>query len=117
MRYRRESRDGDYTFGGGDNNWLVNAPETVAQAINTRLALWYGEWFLDASDGTRYLQSVLGKHGADAYTLTLRDRITSTPGVVSLLSFDSVNDSNTRRVTFTATVDTLYGQTTVTREA
>lgn len=36
MRYRREDDDGDYTFGQGDDTWLVNSPEAVAQAIKTR---------------------------------------------------------------------------------
>jgi hypothetical protein len=42
MRYRREDDDGDYTFGQGDDTWLVNSPEAVAQAIKTRFLLWYG---------------------------------------------------------------------------
>ncbi|MDZ9873282.1 hypothetical protein ACSGF2_31015, partial [Klebsiella pneumoniae] len=25
MRYRREDDDGDYTFGQGDDTWLVNS--------------------------------------------------------------------------------------------
>ncbi|MBM2971370.1 hypothetical protein JRC11_17305, partial [Escherichia coli] len=32
MRYRREDADGDYTFGSGDDTWLINSPEAVAQA-------------------------------------------------------------------------------------
>ncbi|MEX9562018.1 hypothetical protein AB7Y05_25840, partial [Escherichia coli] len=24
MRYRREDADGDYTFGSGDDTWLIN---------------------------------------------------------------------------------------------
>lgn len=33
MRYRREDSNGDYTFGSGDEAWLINSPETVAQAV------------------------------------------------------------------------------------
>ena len=40
MRYRREDDDGVYTFGQGDDTWLVNSPEAVAQAIKTRFLLW-----------------------------------------------------------------------------
>ncbi|EOK2739937.1 hypothetical protein ACJY8X_004682, partial [Escherichia coli] len=25
MRYRREDADGDYTFGSGDDTWLINS--------------------------------------------------------------------------------------------
>ncbi|MBZ8873882.1 hypothetical protein H5S67_26565, partial [Escherichia coli] len=52
MRYRREDADGDYTFGSGDDTWLINSPEAVAQAVKTRFELWYGQWFLDTTEGT-----------------------------------------------------------------
>jgi hypothetical protein len=61
MRYRREDADGDYTFGSGDDTWLINSPEAVAQAVKTRFELWYGQWFLDTTEGTPWIQSVLGK--------------------------------------------------------
>jgi hypothetical protein len=62
MRYRREDDDGDYTFGQGDDTWLINSPEAVAQAIKTRFELWYGQWFLDTTEGTPWIQSVLGNN-------------------------------------------------------
>ncbi len=117
MRYRREGADGDYTFGQGDNTFLVNSPECVAQAVATRFKLWQGQWFLDTTEGTPYLQSILGKQRSDIYSLAVRNRILGTPGVNSIQSFDTHNDGNTRRVTFTAAIDTLYGTTTVISEA
>lgn len=114
MRYRREDENGDYTFGQGDNAFLVNSPETVRQAILTRLELWQGEWFLNTQEGTPYQQSVVGKQQADVASLAIRDRISRTPGVRSILSSGSTFDGNTRRFTFTATVDTVYGQITLT---
>ncbi|MED5757792.1 hypothetical protein VZ191_05345 [Enterobacter roggenkampii] len=117
MRYRREDSDGDYTFGQGDGNFLINTPECVAQAVKTRFELWKGQWFLDTTEGTPYIQSVLGKQRPEVYSLAIRDRISSTPGVLSILSFDTVNNGQSRRVTFTASINTIYGQTTVTSEA
>ncbi|EIL3224592.1 TPA: hypothetical protein ACUK8L_000582 [Escherichia coli] len=117
MRYRREDEDGDYTFGQGDDTFLINSPECVAQAVKTRFELWKGQWFLDTTEGTPYIQSVLGKQRPEVYNLAIRDRISSTPGVLSILAFDTVNESTTRRVTFTATINTIYGQTTLTSEA
>lgn len=117
MRYRREDDKGDYTFGQGDETWLINSPETVAQAIKTRFELWYGQWFLDTAAGTPWIQSVLGKQKAEIYNLAIRRRILETKGVNSIIEFHtSVNTAN-RRVTFTATVDTIYGPTTITSEA
>lgn len=117
MRYRREDDDGDYTFGQGDDTWLINSPETVAQAIKTRFLLWYGQWFLDTTEGTPWIQSVLGKQKPETYNLAIRQRILETRGVNSIQSFDTTLNTSSRRVVFTATIDTIYGTTTVTSEA
>ncbi|WP_194761235.1 thioredoxin domain-containing protein [Pantoea ananatis] len=117
MRYRREDDDGDYTFGQGDDTWLINSPEAVAQAIKTRFLLWYGQWFLDNTAGTPWIQSVLGKQKSETYNLAIRQRILETKGVKSIISFTTDLNTKTRRVTFTATIDTIYGTTTVNSEA
>ncbi|WGL54438.1 hypothetical protein [Kluyvera intermedia] len=117
MRYRREDADGDYTFGSGDDTWLINSPDAVAQAIKTRFNLWYGQWFLDTTTGTPWVQSVLGKQKPETYNLAIRQRILQTQGVKSINDFNTVVNTTTRRVSFTATVDTIYGTTTVTSEA
>lgn len=117
MRYRREDADGDYTFGSGDDTWLINSPDAVAQAIKTRFNLWYGQWFLDTTTGTPWVQSVLGKQKPETYNLAIRQRILQTQGVKSITDFNTVVNTTTRRVSFTVTVDTIYGTTTVTSEA
>lgn len=117
MRYRREDTDGDYTFGRGDDTWLINSPEAVAQAVKTRFLLWYGQWFLDTTEGTPWIQSVLGKQSPDTYNLAIRQRILETQGVNSITAFDTTLNTSSRRVVFTATVNTIYGTTTVTSEA
>lgn len=117
MRYRREDANGDYTFGQGDDTWLINSPEAVAQAVRTRFLLWYGQWFLDTTEGTPWIQSVLGKQKPETYNLAIRRRILETRGVNSIIAFDTTLNTSSRRVVFTATIDTLYGTTTVTSEA
>ncbi|MBS0893947.1 hypothetical protein JK211_07855 [Tatumella sp. JGM130] len=117
MRYRRETDDGDYSFGLGDNTWLINSPEAVAQAIKTRFLLWRGQWFLDTTEGTPWIQSVLDKQKQDIYNMAIRQRILETTGVNSITSFSTTVNTSTRRVIFTATVETIYGTTTVTSEA
>jgi len=117
MRYRREDTDGDYTFGQGDNTFLINSPEAVAQAVKTRFNLWRGQWFLDTTAGTPYIQSVLGKQNPDVYNLAIRQHILQTQGVSSIISFDTSINSTTRRVTFTATINTIFGETPVKSEA
>ncbi|QHI29035.1 hypothetical protein AhaeINNSZ174_05905 [Acinetobacter haemolyticus] len=110
MRYRKLTSDGDYVFGSGKNDFLVNTPETVAQAILTRLKLWLGEWFADTADGTGWNQSIVGKHSKNLYELTLRQRVLETQGVVNIIDFQSTLDPDTRRLTVTMTVNTVYGE-------
>lgn len=117
MQYRREDTDGDYTFGRGDDTWLINSPEAVAQAIKTRFELLYGQWFLDTTEGTPWIQSVLGKQRPELYNLAIRQRILETKGVKSITEFNTAVNTSSRRVTFTATVETFYGMTTLTSEA
>ncbi|NAR54863.1 hypothetical protein GPS59_12845 [Acinetobacter haemolyticus] len=110
MRYRKLSSDGDYVFGSGKNDFLVNTPEAVAQAILTRLKLWLGEWFADTSDGTGWNQSIVGKHSKNLYELTLRQRVLETQGVVNIIDFQSTLDPDTRRLTVSMTANTVYGE-------
>ncbi|WP_447874674.1 hypothetical protein [Serratia fonticola] len=117
MRYRKEDDNGDYTFGQGDNTFLTNTPEAVAQAVKTRFELWTGEWFLDVTEGTPYREAILGKHKSSAYNMAVRERILGTQGVTEILEFTTEYNGDTRRVVFTARINTLYGETTVTSEA
>jgi hypothetical protein len=111
MRYRALSPTGDFQFGRG-GVFLVNSPAAVAQAVATRLALWAGEWFLDADEGTPYLQRILG-HGAQAgRDLAIRARILSTPGVSSIVSYKS-SVTGDRRMVVSVELETDYGSSTV----
>ncbi len=109
MRYRRLDDQRDYVLGRGAADLLRDTPETVAQAVATRLRLLAGEWFLDLQEGTPYSQAVFGKHTASSYDLAVRGRILGTEGVVSISSYDSRLDPETRRLTIAVTIDTVYG--------
>ncbi|RZG63926.1 hypothetical protein EXE25_18265 [Acinetobacter bouvetii] len=116
MRYRKLSSDGDYVFGAGKNDFLVNSPEAVAQAILTRLKLWLGEWFADTTDGTGWSQSIIGKHSKNLYELTLRQRVLETQGVVNIIGFQSSLNPDTRHLTVSMTVNTIYGEAYLNRD-
>lgn len=108
MRYRKLSPTGDYTFGQGNQDFLVNTPETVAQAVQTRLLLLTGEWYLDQTEGTPYATQILGTNTRATRDLAVKRRILQTPGVKSLLSYASqVVD---RKFSVQAKIDTVYGQ-------
>jgi hypothetical protein len=112
MRYRALSSDGDYTFGQGNANFLINSPEAVAQSVLTRLKLAQGEWFLDVNEGTPYATQILGKTTQSQRDAAIRSRILGTLGVNSILQYSSVVVDRIYNVT--ATIDTIFGPTTVT---
>ena len=113
MKYRALDENGDYTLGTG-RDFISNSPETVAQAVKTRLGLWTGEWFLDVKEGTPWMDGILGKTNKTSNPNALiRKRILGTQGVKSLAAYNSQIDKDTRRISVQATINTIYGQTSV----
>lgn len=112
MRVRAQSETGDYTFGRGGQNYLVNSPSMVAQLIYTALMLFLGEWFLNTAAGTPWMTEVIGVGTSAAYDTAIRSRILGVPGVKSILSYNSSLVGTTLTISGVE-VDTLYGAATV----
>ena len=112
MRYRKQDENGDYVFGNGQKDFYIDQPEAVAQACNTRLKLFTGEWFLDTTEGTPYLQAILGKNSIDSADVAIRSRIVGTQGFKSLESFESEKLEG-RIYKATGRIDTIYGVTNI----
>jgi len=112
MRYRKLDANGDYSFGQSQNNFWVDVPDGVAQAVKTRLALLQGEWYLDSTEGTPYSTKILGTGTKDLYDIAIRDRILGTTGVNSIVSYSS--SLNNRILSVAVTIDTIYGTTQIT---
>lgn len=113
MKYRKLTKDNDYTFGLGNGNFYTDEPEAVAQAVQTRLWLIEGEWFLDITEGTPYNSQILGAGTIGRYDAAIQDRILGTPGVTEIVQYASSVDPNTRLAVIDATVNTIYGQATL----
>jgi len=111
MRYRKQDDNGDFVFGKGSADFLVNTPEAVAQLVKTRLALLVGEWFLDTTDGMPWATQVLGAGTMATYNAAIRSRILDTQGVTAIAAYSSNLDPNTRTLSVTVTLDTIYGVT------
>lgn len=114
MRYRRLDDSGDMTFGNQQADFHRNSPEAVAQAVTTRLNLWFGEWFIDQTEGTPYQQAALGKVDRTTIEPAIRSRILETEAVTGITSFSLSIDPDERKVTINATIDTAYGPAEVT---
>lgn len=113
MRYRALDASGDMTFGQSQANFLVNSPAAVAQAVQTRLGLLTGEWFLDTTEGTPYMTEVVGTGTQQIYDQAIKARILGTQGAASITSYSSSLDPITRKLTVSATVLTIYSSQTV----
>jgi hypothetical protein len=110
MKYRKLDAAGDYTLGTGRDFW-VDVPEAVAAAVQTRLGLWAGEWFLDAEAGTPWAADILG-YSRRAYDAAVQARVLGTPGVQDIIAYSS--QLADRRLTIRAKITTDYGQAAIT---
>ena len=113
MRYRALTASGDSSFGSGFTSFLVDTPKTVAQAVDTRLGLMAGEWWLDVTEGTPYSTEIIGMGVTSTYDKAIRKRISETTGVNDITSYSSSLNRSTRALTVSAEIDTIYGSTTV----
>lgn len=112
MKYRKLDATGDYTLGTGAD-FHTNTPAAVAQAVQTRLLLYTGEWFLDLLEGTPWTTEVLGKFTQKTYDTVIKQRILGTPGVNSIIDYESTFDGDARTLAIEATLDTIYGNATI----
>lgn len=119
MRYRKLTADNDYSFGNGQLDFWQNVPEAVGQSVLTRLLLWLGEWYLDTTQGTPYIQGVLGKHSLQQADTTIQQRILDStddqgvPTVTDIVSYQSELDPDNRAMSAETRIDTVYGPTAV----
>ncbi len=115
MRYRKLDANGDYTVETGDD-FYVNSPAAVAQAVQTRLRLFAGEWFLDTSAGMPWNTGVLGKYTAAAYDPLIKEQILAAQGVTEITAYTSTRDPSARTLNVAVTIGTIYGTTSLTTD-
>ena len=110
FRVRTLSPTGDYTFGQGGENFLIDSPAAVGQAAGTRLKLWAGEWWLDLSSGTEWWQEILAHKDTALASTVIRERILGTPFANSIDNYSCVFNPNTRVFSVTGMLNTAFGQ-------
>jgi hypothetical protein len=108
-----QTPDGDYVFGQGGRNFLVDSSAAVAQLILTGLRLWRGEWFLDKNAGVPWTTAVIGKNTKQFYDLVIQNQIAFTIGVQSIERYNSVLDADQRSLSVSAKVNTVFGPASV----
>ena len=113
MTVNKMDSNGDFVWKGNGNDVLSNNAAAVAQNIQTALALFQGEWFLDTSQGMPWRTQVLGKYTAGVYDTVIKDAILQALGVQSISNYSSSYNSATRSLTVNVTAQSIYGPVTV----
>ena len=102
----------DIVLQNGDIMMIDNA-ERVAQQILITLRFWYGEWFLNTTEGTPYLEYILVKQPNMAHIRQiLTEQIQSGEGVKSVTDMELTFDQRERHLLVEYTADTDYGLVT-----
>lgn len=97
---------GDWRFGKGKNDYLVNN-KAIIQSIATRLNSYLGDCFFAIDAGVDWF-NLLGSKDQLALELAVRAVILNTPGVTSIVDL-SINLAETnRQITMQYTVETVY---------
>ena len=104
---------GDLAISPSGQLALTGAPgavtvDAVRQKLQIRLSLFLGEYVLDSSKGTPWIQQILGKVPQSVAEGILRQSISTCPGVATLLSFAFTVGAN-RQGSLSFTVKTVAG--------
>ena len=113
MKYRRITSSGDYSFGSGSKNY-VDGNEAVAQAIRTKLLLFYGEWWENLGEGIPMFQSVLGQTNPEtiksSLSMLVEERIVEIQEVDSVKNIEIDYDRKNRTISMEVDVTTTSGE-------
>lgn len=112
MIYRALTDNGDYTFGAGSNNFIKD-DYAVAQAIQTKILLFYQEWWENLGEGIPVFQSLLGQFNnmtiQNSLSQLLSQRILDIKEVTSIVSINVSYDKISRTISADISVSTTYG--------
>ena len=100
----------DIVLDADNSLFMIDNAERVAQQIVITLRFWYGEWFLDTSDGTPYLEYILVKNPNMSHIRQiLTERIQSVEGVISVDEMNLEFDRQARSLIVDYEASTNYG--------
>ena len=88
--------------------------DALALRLKQKLLLEQGEWFLDATAGVPYRQSIITKPMDLGLAVTILNKVlTDDPDVLSLGKVSASIDGVTRRMNYSASVRSIYGEAEV----
>ncbi len=101
---------GDIAIDANGNLALANSIEGLRQKVIQKLLFFQGEWFLDVQDGIPYLQDILTRPvDAGMVASIFNSAILEEVEVTGLGNVSSSLNPNTRRFSYNAIVNTIFG--------
>jgi len=101
----------DRYISSGDTAMVTDLDEVV-QKIDAKFRHYFGEWWLKLDSGVPWFQKIFVSPGnIGEIERVLKEVITSTPGVTSLVKFDADVDAKSRRFSVIFEADTDFGET------
>lgn len=93
----------DWHLDATGNLAVVRDAEAVGQHVRQRILAWKNEWFLNPEAGVDWTRYVLGRPPGEREIAeaTIKREILATPGVVSILQFESEYDRRSRGLRLT----------------
>lgn len=112
---RALDQTGDWTFGGGTSNYLINSSQAimsnnsaVGQQIRCRLLEFSGNCFWNPQAGLDWKTLLGQRNNQQLINLQAASVISNTPGVTFLQQLNVNLNRNTRQLTITWVVTTVY---------
>jgi hypothetical protein len=110
------------TFDGNENNdlyidssgnlVLIYDIEALADKLTQRLKLFYAEWFLATDRGVPYFDNIFGANkNKDIVASIFTNEILKESDVTSVVDVNYGLNSNTRKFSYSATINSIYGST------
>ena len=81
----------------------------ISKGVLRRIKTFFGEYFLDRTDGTKMINGVLGKTSEVEREQELRRRILTADGVLAITQMSITQDVK-RKVSVSVTIATPFGQ-------
>jgi len=89
---------------------LVSGVDQVRQKIECRLQFFFGEWFLDNTQGVKLYETVFVKNpNLSLIASTFRAAILETKDVKSIIEYNQEYDPKLRKLEVSFKVNTKYG--------
>lgn len=111
MKTRALDSAGDWQFGRGVQSY-VTEKNALMQNVKTRLRQWKNNCFFAMTEGVDYTNYLdIGQKAA--LDLDIKRVILQTNGVLRIAEFTSTLDTDSRALTISATIATIFGNATI----